>query len=292
MIVLLIIALLIVIAGLFVLIVKLDDKNKIENRQREEKKKSLKAELERALKREEFVVYLQPKFWASNEKLAGAEALVRWEHPNKGFLLPNAFVPDLEECGLIEALDTYVLKQVCKKQSQWKKKNYIEVPIAVNESKAHLFNSEHPEALISILEEYGVSPHLIELEMTESTVVHNIEEAKQAERRVHELGFCVSMDDFGTGYSSFSMLKDIHIDILKMDKSFFNGILTNKRAKAIVESVIQMAKRLDIKTVAEGIETEEQVEYLKSIGCDIIQGYYFSKPIPIDEFEKKYLITE
>lgn len=292
MIVLLIIALLIVIAGLFVLIVKLDYMNRIENRQREEKKKSLKAELERALKREEFVVYLQPKFWTSNEKLAGAEALVRWEHPDKGFLLPNSFVPDLEECGLIEALDTYVLKQVCKKQSQWKKKNYIEVPIAVNESKAHLFNSEHPETLISILEEYRVSPHLIELEMTESTVVHNIEEAKQAERRVHELGFCVSMDDFGTGYSSFSMLKDIHIDILKMDKSFFNGILTNKRAKAIVESVIQMAKRLDIKTVAEGIETEEQVEYLKSIGCDIIQGYYFSKPIPIDEFEKKYLITE
>ena len=253
------------------------------------KTERLRKEMEQAIEKEEFIVYLQPKFFTENETLAGAEALVRWQHPQKGFLLPNAFIPNFEKNGLIEALDTYVLEQICKKQKQWKEKNYTEVSIAVNESKLHLFNSKHTETLMATLNKYGVSPNLIELEMTESTVVHNIEEAKQAEKRVHELGFCVSMDDFGTGYSSFSMLKDIHIDILKMDKSFFDEILSNERAKAIVESVIQMAKRLEMKTVAEGIETKEQVEYLRKIGCDIIQGYYFSKPMTIDEFEKKYL---
>ena len=130
---------------------------------------------------------------------------------------------------------------------------------------------------------------MIELEMTETTVVNNVELAREAEKNVHKLGFRVSMDDFGTGYSSFSMLKNINIDILKMDKSFFDDILESKRGKIIIESIIDMSHKLNIKVVAEGIETKEQVEYLKSAGCDMIQGYIYEKPIPVIEFEEKYL---
>ena len=126
--------------------------------------------------------------------------------------------------------------------------------------------------------------------MTETTIVHNVELAKEAERNVHKLGFIVSMDDFGTGYSSFSMLKNINIDVLKMDKSFFDDVLESRRGKIIIEAIIEMAHKLGIKVVAEGIETKEQIDYLKRINCDMVQGYYFEKPIAIEEFATKYVI--
>lgn len=189
-------------------------------------------------------------------------------------------------------MDNYVLEKVCQLQKKWKSQGYTELPIAVNESRKHLYDPYHFLFLKELLEKYQIPARLIELEMTENTVVHNIEVAKQAERNVHALGFIVSMDDFGTGYSSFSMLKDIQIDILKIDKSFFEEITNNKKGRDIIESIISMTKKLQIKTVAEGIENQEQVDYLKQIGCDYIQGYYFSPPVPIEVFEQKYCVVK
>ena len=149
-------------------------------------------------------------------------------------------------------------------------------------------NREGINDLIDFVNKYGIKPNTIELEMTETSVVNNVELAKEAERNVHKLGFTVSMDDFGTGYSSFSMLKNINIDVLKMDKSFFDDIVESSRGKIIIEAIIEMSHKLGIEVVAEGIENKEQVDYLKRINCDMIQGYYFEKPISIEKFEEKY----
>lgn len=203
--------------------------------------------------------------------------------------MPNIFIPLFEKYELITELDTYVLENICRLQQQWRKQEYNIVPISVNESRLHLYNENHINDLIDLVNKYNVQPNTIELEMTETTVVNNVELAKEAEKNVHKLGFIVSMDDFGTGYSSFSMLKNINIDVLKMDKSFFDDVLESRRGKIIIEAVIEMSHKLNIKVVAEGIETKEQVEYLKNIKCDMIQGYYFEKPMTIEKFEEKYM---
>lgn len=253
-----------------------------------EYKKLLNNRMQRGIKNKEFLIYLQPKFDTKTEKLAGAEALVRWKKNDK-IVMPNVFIPLFEKYGLITILDNYVLEEVFSIMKSWNEKKYKLVPISVNESRQNLYDKNHLDTLIKYINQYNISPNMIELEMTETTVVNNVELAREAEKNVHKLGFRVSMDDFGTGYSSFSMLKNINIDILKMDKSFFDDILESKRGKIIIESIIDMSHKLNIKVVAEGIETKEQVEYLKSAGCDMIQGYIYEKPIPVIEFEEKYL---
>lgn len=261
-------------------------KNKQERKKSEIEK--LRQEMEKAIKNEEFKVYLQPKMDVKTEKIVGAEALVRWD--KQGNLIPpDKFIPQFEKYGFITKLDNYVLEQVCKKQNEWKTKGYRPITISINESKRHLFNSTHRKELLEMTKKYQVDPKYIELELTERSVISNIEKAKIAEKSVHELGFIVSMDDFGTGYSSFSMLKNINIDVLKMDKTFFDEIIENQRGRTIIEAIVKMCKDLKIVTVAEGIETKEQLDYLKHIGCDMAQGYYFSKPIPMQEFELKWL---
>lgn len=251
-------------------------------------RKILEERLKKGIKNNEFVIYLQPKFYTKTEKLAGAEALVRWNRDGE-LVMPNIFVPLFEKYELVTVLDTYVLENICRLQQQWRKQGYNIVPISVNESRLHLYNENHINDLIDLVNKYNVQPNTIELEMTETTVVHNVELAKEAERNVHKLGFIVSMDDFGTGYSSFSMLKNINIDVLKMDKSFFDDVLESRRGKIIIEAIIEMSHKLNMKVVAEGIEIKEQVEYLKNIKCDMIQGYYFERPIKVEEFEEKYM---
>ena len=237
-------------------------------------RKILEERLKNGIKNNEFVIYLQPKFYTNTGKLAGAEALIRWNRDGK-LVMPNIFIPLFEKYELITELDTYVLENICRLQQQWRKQEYNIVPISVNESRLHLYNENHINDLIDLVNKYNVQPNTIELEMTETNV--------------HKLGFIVSMDDFGTGYSSFSMLKNINIDVLKMDKSFFDDVLESRRGKIIIEAVIEMSHKLNIKVVAEGIETKEQVEYLKNIKCDMIQGYYFEKPMTIEKFEEKYM---
>lgn len=247
----------------------------------------LKKDFEKALKEHEFQVFLQPKFDSRTEKLVSAEALVRRILANK-VLSPDNFIPLYEETGLIERLDFYVLEEVCKVLQKWQQKNFF-LNISVNESATHLSNEQHGQDLVDLLNKYGISPKFIELEVTESAVIQNIEIAKKAHNRIHELGFITAMDDFGVGYSSFAVLKNIPIDVLKIDKSFLDGLLNNRRFQIILESIVDMAHKLRMITVMEGIELKQEVEYLREIGIDIFQGYYFSKPISVEEFERHYL---
>ena len=248
----------------------------------------MKNDLSKEINYDEFVIYLQPKFDTVKENVVGAEALIRKEI-NGELIMPDKFVPYYEKTGLITKIDMFVLREICKLQKKWREENFRLIPVSINESRHHLKNKNHVNELKEIVAEYNADTRLIELEMTESTIVEDMKKAKNAAESVKELGFIVSMDDFGTGYSSFNILKDIEIDILKIDKSFFTDMEKNIRAQIIVETIIQMCKRLKITTVAEGIDTNGQVSFLKQIGCDIIQGYYFSKPIRIEEFEEKYL---
>lgn len=249
----------------------------------------MESEVEKSIQNNEFVIYLQPKFDTLTEEVVGAEALTR-KKKNGKIVMPSEFIPIYEKTGEITKLDMYVLEEICKLQKKWNEKGLKLLPISINESRLHLKNVRHTEELKEIVEKYQINPNLIELEMTETTVVEDIKVAKDAERAVHQLGFRVSMDDFGTGYSAFNILKDIEIDILKIDKLFFENLEENIRAQIIIEAIVKMCKKLNIKTVAEGIETKKQVEFLRKVGCDILQGYYFSKPIEIEEFEKKFLI--
>ena len=248
----------------------------------------LEKDFREGIKNNEFKIFLQPKFDIRTEKIVGAEALIRREKDGM-LIMPNSFIPEYERTGVITKLDMFVFESICKKLKEWKDKGYKVFPIAINESRRHLYNENHVSELEKVVKYYKVNPNLIELELTETVVVENIESAKEAERKVHALGFVVSMDDFGVGYSSLYMLKNINIDILKIDKSFSDEVMEDKRGRIILESIIEMAKKLEIKTVAEGIETKEQLEYLKQIGCDMVQGYYFEKPLPIEEFEEKYI---
>lgn len=251
-------------------------------------KSDLEKDLDEALKNNEFKIFLQPKFDIKTEKIVGAEALIRREK-NGILVMPNSFIEKYEKIGIITKLDMYVFKSICKKIKEWRDKGYNLLPISINESRKALYDKNYINKLERIAQKYEICPNLIELELTETAVIKDIESAKEAERKVHSLGFVVSMDDFGVGYSSFYMLKNINIDILKIDKSFSDEVIEDERGRIILQSIIDMAKKLKIKTVAEGIETKEQIEYLKQIGCDMVQGYYFEKPITIKEFEKKYI---
>ena len=246
----------------------------------------LEKDFQEGIKNKEFQVYLQPKVDAVTEKLVGAEALIR-RVKNNAVIFPDEFIPLYEKLGLIIQLDLFVMEQVCILLQKWNKKG-IYLPISVNESPKHLMNEEHGKDLLNLLNTYHVSPNFIELEVTEGAVIQDIKIAKKAQKRMHNLGFLTSMDDFGVGYSSFSMLRSIPIDILKIDKSFLDGLLKHRRYQIILESIIDMAHKLRIKTVMEGVETREEVEYLKEIGCDILQGYFFDKPLSISKFEEKY----
>lgn len=248
----------------------------------------MEEEILTAIKNNEFIIYLQPKFDTITENVVGAEALIR-KQINGEIISPDKFIPRYEKTGIITILDMYVLSEVCKLQNKWKNLNFQLIPISINESRHHLKNKNHFRELEDIVKKYNANTNLIELEMTETTIVEDMKMAKKAAETVKKLGFIVSMDDFGTGYSSFNILKDIEIDILKIDKTFFDNLEDNIRAQIIIETIINMCKRLNIKTVAEGIETKGQVDFLKKLKCDMVQGYYFSKPLTIVEFENKYL---
>lgn len=247
--------------------------------------------IEEEIEENQFVIFLQGKFDTNTEKVVGAEALIR-KVKNSQIILPDEFIPNYEVTGEIIKLDMYVLEEVCKLQNKWKKNNLPILPISINESRLHLKNPNHISELKEIVQKYNVNPSNIELEMTETTVVEDIKLAKHAAKNVHELGFKISMDDFGTGYSAFNVLKDIEIDILKIDKSFFQDLETNERAQIIIQTIVEMCKKLKIKTVAEGIENSNQLKFLRNIQCDMVQGYYFSKPIPVVEFEEEYVTNK
>lgn len=245
-------------------------------------------DMDAALINREFQVYLQPKISTAEEVLAGAEALVRWIHPQEGFIPPNKFIPIFERNGFILKLDDYMLEEIARQQARWIKQGRKVVPISVNISRAHFTKEDLAEHICSIVDKYQVPHGVIELELTESAFFDDKKVLLQTVKKLREAGFIVSMDDFGAGYSSLNSLKELQIDVLKLDADFFRGVDVQERGLLIVSEVIDLAKKLNMKIVAEGIESREQVDFLTEQECDLIQGYFFAKPMPISEFEEKY----
>lgn len=244
-------------------------------------------DMERALLNHEYKVYLQPKYTVSNEKLAAAEALVRWVHPTEGLIAPYKFIPIFEKNGFITRLDDYMIAEVAKLQAGWIAQGKNIVPISVNVSRAHFTRENLAEHICEIVDHYKVPHEVIELELTESAFFDDKETLIGIVNKMKSYGFAVSMDDFGAGYSSLNSLKELPIDVVKLDAEFFRGNDEEGKGKVIVSEAISLAKKLNMRIVAEGIETREQVDFLAENDCDLIQGYYFAKPMPVEEFEVK-----
>lgn len=243
-------------------------------------------DMQGALERHEFQMYLQPKYTTNGEKVGGAEALVRWIHPTEGFVPPGRFIPIFEKNGFILQLDDYMINEVARYQAKWISEGKKVVPISVNVSRAHFLNDNLAEHIRNIIDSYCVPHDCIELELTESAFFDDKNALIATVKKMQEFGFVVSMDDFGAGYSSLNSLKELPLDVIKLDAEFFRGEGNDERGKLIVTETIDLAKRLGMHIVAEGIETRDQVDFLKERECDLIQGYYFAKPMPTDEFEK------
>ncbi len=242
-----------------------------------------------ALKNEEFEVYLQPKYMAKEETIFGAEALVRWQDSSGKPLSPCYFIPVFEKNGFIMQLDLYMVRKVCELLQGWLEKGYAPLPISVNISRLHFVNSHLAETIRDIVDSYRVPHHLIELELTESAFLQNKQLLIDTVIRLRNYGFLVSMDDFGAGYSSLNSLKDLPLDVVKLDGELFRINDEVERGLTVIRNTITMAKDLHMQVVAECIETKEQVDFLCTVGCDIIQGYYFAQPMPTDQFEQRYI---
>lgn len=244
--------------------------------------------MDEALENEEFKVYLQPKYDPITENLSGAEALIRWVSPQDGFISPGRFIPIFEKNGFITKIDDYMLAHVAEQQAKWISEGQPVVPISVNISRAHFAQPDLAEHIADIVDRYNVPHNIIEIELTESAFFDDKQVLLNTVNKLKQYGFEISMDDFGAGYSSLNSLKDLPLDVLKLDAEFFRGNSDKKRSETVVAEAIKLAKSLDMKTVAEGIEKKEQVDFLAGQGCDMIQGFYFAKPMPIDEFETKH----
>ena len=252
----------------------------------------IKAYVDTAIERDEFQVFLQPKFDIHKETIKGSEALIRWNYKSKEFLTPGRFMPFFEKDGSIGKIDDIVLRKVCAALVRWKKEEKTLYPISVNLSRKRFGDVNLVSHLVDIVDSYGVSHELIDFELTESATYDNKEEMIRVLSELREKGFKISMDDFGTGYSSLSLLTEMPIDTLKIDKSFVDKIgMDTERGEdvTVIRLIIALARELEIVCLAEGAESKDQVDRLRTLGCDVVQGYYYSKPIPMDDFEKKYL---
>ncbi|MGY0374290.1 sensor domain-containing protein [Clostridium sp. JNZ J1-5] len=245
--------------------------------------------LRNAIEREELVVYYQPKIDIQEGKVTGVEALIRWDHPELGLIPPAKFISIAEETGLIVPIGEWVLRRACAQNKAWQDAGYKPIKMAVNISARQLQQKDLYEKLVEILKETNLEAKYLELEITESIAIKNIDKTNDMLNNLKELGVNIAMDDFGTGYSALSYLNQISIDILKIDQSFIRNLALSEHNKEIAAFIIKMAHALELKVTAEGVETEEDINFLKRHKCDYVQGYYFSRPIPSDEFEKLFL---
>ena len=241
-----------------------------------------------SLERGDFVPYLQPKYELEGETVAGAEALVRWVDPEEGMIFPNEFIPLFESNGFVVDIDLYMFEQVCRMVERWSKVGWRVIPISVNLSRSHFNVPNFFDAYETILEQYEIPPKSIEIELTESLFYNDMEALNSLVERIHKVGLSCSIDDFGSGYSSLNVLKEVQVDALKLDRVFFvnESNEDSERGKSVIQSVIQLAQALDLHTISEGVEERDQVEFLKQMKCDLIQGYVFAKPMPVTDFEK------
>jgi len=245
---------------------------------------SLEANLRRALERSEFLLYYQPQLSLSNGRIVGAEALIRWQHPELGMVSPAQFIPLAEETGLIVPIGEWVIATACAQVRQWHDEGLPVPRVAINISARQFRQKNLLEVIEQALHRHGQSASVLEIELTESMVMHDPERTIQVLRHMKELGLHISLDDFGTGYSSLSYLRRFPIDVLKVDQSFVRDVTSNQDDAAIASSIIALAHSLSLTTVAEGVETAGQMEYLTRQKCDVMQGYFFSKPLPAASF--------
>lgn len=247
-------------------------------------------DMEKALAEKQFKVFYQPKYNITGDKpvLSSAEALIRWFHPEFGMVSPGEFIPLFEDNGLIQKLDRFVWTEAASQIKRWNDEYGIYLPVSVNVSRVDIFNPMLGCILTDLVNINGFTPEKLLLEITESAYTDSSQEIIDTVKGLRNNGFKIEMDDFGSGYSSLNMLTSLPIDALKLDMKFIRNICENKKDSRLVEIMIQIARLLEVPVIAEGVETKEQMELLKSIGCDIIQGYYFSKPLPPEEFCKLF----
>lgn len=250
--------------------------------------KNIISEFNNAVKENQFLMYLQPQF-DCHEKLLGAEALIRWQHPTRGLLFPGSFIEIFENSGLIHKLDKFIWEEACKKLKEWELAKRDDLYISVNISTKDFYYLNLYDEFTSLVEKYEINPKNLKLEITETVLMSDLDNHIKIIKDLRKYGFDVEIDDFGSGYSSLNMLKDIYVDVLKIDMIFLRGNHNNNRNKIILSSIISMSKALGILVISEGVETKEQLLMLKEMGCDVFQGYYFEKPIPVKDFEQKYM---
>lgn len=247
-------------------------------------------ELHQAIDNQEFEVYYQPIMDLKSNKVLKAEALVRWNHPNEGLVFPNDFISLAEETGMIVEIGDFVYKQATLQAQQWNKRYDIDFKVSINKSPAQFRSPNTIDEWMSYKQKEGINSKNIIIEITENLLMKEDELISEQLLRLRDAGIEIAIDDFGTGYSSFAYLKKFHIDYLKIDKSFVDNVTSSEQDKVLCEAMIAMAHKLDIRVIAEGVESELQQQYLKEMGCDFIQGYIYSKPIPADKFESLFLV--
>ncbi len=238
-----------------------------------------------ALENNDFKMYVQPKYSLQDEQIIGLETLVRWIEPDGNIVYPNDFIPLFEKNEFILELDKYMFENTCKTLQKWILSGHNIIPISVNFSRLNFKNPHFVRELKEIAEKYQVPLEYLEIELTETSIIENEGIFDSVIKEIRRAGFLVSVDDFGSGYSSLGMLKDYNVDIIKLDRSFFSGTKKETSADIVVEGIIDLIKNLGKKTIAEGIETKEQIDFLKKTDCYAVQGYYFAKPMSIEEFE-------
>ena len=256
-------------------------------RMREMLNQRLLNDLRMGIKERQFKVFYQPKYniQCDPPRLASAEALIRWKHPELGMVSPGAFIPLFEGNGLISLIDTYVWQEAARQVAEWKQKYHFTLPVSVNVSRADIFDPTLTDRLIHLVQDNGLDYKDIKLEVTESAYTDNAKDLLELIHNLRGLGFEVEMDDFGSGYSSLNMLSDMPIDVLKMDMKFVRNIEKSETDMRLVKLILDIAKYLQLSVVAEGVETKTQMTLLQSADCDLVQGYYFSRPLPPEEFE-------
>lgn len=243
-----------------------------------------------ALADHQFEIFLQPQYNHVTKEIVGAEALIRWNHPERGYISPGQFIPVFEKNGFITQLDQHVWESVCRCLRRWADENspLKEMPISVNISRLDFYRTDLCNIFFSLIEQYQLKPHQLKLEITESAYIDEPQHVIDAIKKLREYGFTIQMDDFGSGYSSLNTLKNMPVDLLKLDMKFLTDEGDTHKGGNILHSIIRMANWINLPVIAEGVETKAQADYLSSIGCEIVQGYYYSRPMPIPDFERLY----
>ncbi|RMN95382.1 Sensory box/GGDEF domain/EAL domain protein [Pseudomonas coronafaciens pv. coronafaciens] len=248
----------------------------------------LESDLRHALEQQEFTLYYQPQFSGDGKRLTGAEALLRWRHPRRGLVPPNDFIPVLEELGLVVEVGDWVLAEACRQLKHWHQARVRVPKVSVNISARQFSDGQLGKRIAGILEQTGLSPACLELELTESILMREVEEAMHILDGLKNLGLSIAVDDFGTGYSSLNYLKQFPIDVLQIDRTFVDGLPSGEQDAQIARAIIAMAHSLNLSVIAEGVETHEQLEFLRQHGCDEVQGYLFGRPMPPGQFEAQF----